>query len=742
MKITQKNTNMNRGAAILSLLFALLFLVIFIRFFYIQATGTVHGEALAARAEKLYEEQRPIEATRGRILDHSGEVIAEDKTSYKLIAILDEKVTTNPKKPQHVVDVDETAQKLAPLLDMKVSEVEKILSKEDLFQVEFGSAGRDISQSQKEKIEELDLPGITFIRDKQRFYPNGVFSSHLIGYAQTQEETKETVGMMGLEKNLEKYLREEDGYVKFEKDNYNWKLPNSNDKIVAPKNGNDVYLTIDQKIQTFLEDAMNQVVDEFSPEKIIAVVADPKTGKILAMGQRPSFDPNTRDITSYTNDVISYPFEPGSTMKIFTLAAAIEEGVYNGNAYFQSGKYAIEGPDISDHNGSGWGPITYNEGVQRSSNVGFSLIADKLLGTDRLYQYLNKFGFLGKTGIDLPNEDNSQINFKTHRDRVTTAFGQASAVTPIQQIQAATAIANNGKMMQPYVIDKIVDTDNKEIVKQTKPKVVGQPISEKTATEVLNILETVVSSEKGTGKPFRIEGYEVAGKTGTAQIYSPEKGRYLSGNDNHVFSFLGMAPKDDPELIVYVAVQKPELEGKAGSVPTSMIFNTVMKNSLQYLQIEPTEETETTKVEEEADSGMMLPSLEGMNTSEAKSKLKELGLEPILLGNGESIKAQYPEAETPVIVNEKVFLQLSENVEMPNMAGWSKRDVMKLANLLGLSVETEGSGYVVKQSINKGSILKKGDVLSVTLGATEKKNTLEEKQTTEEKETTEENETE
>ncbi|WP_231597434.1 penicillin-binding protein [Bacillus sp. SA1-12] len=740
--MTQKNTNMNRGAAILSLLFALLFLVIFIRFFYIQATGTVHGEALAARAEKLYEEQRPIEATRGRILDHSGEVIAEDKTSYKLIAILDEKVTTNPKKPQHVVDVDETAQKLAPLLDMKVSEVEKILSKEDLFQVEFGSAGRDISQSQKEKIEELDLPGITFIRDKQRFYPNGVFSSHLIGYAQTQEETKETVGMMGLEKNLEKYLREEDGYVKFEKDNYNWKLPNSNDKIVAPKNGNDVYLTIDQKIQTFLEDAMNQVVDEFSPEKIIAVVADPKTGKILAMGQRPSFDPNTRDITSYTNDVISYPFEPGSTMKIFTLAAAIEEGVYNGNAYFQSGKYAIEGPDISDHNGSGWGPITYNEGVQRSSNVGFSLIADKLLGTDRLYQYLNKFGFLGKTGIDLPNEDNSQINFKTHRDRVTTAFGQASAVTPIQQIQAATAIANNGKMMQPYVIDKIVDTDNKEIVKQTKPKVVGQPISEKTATEVLNILETVVSSEKGTGKPFRIEGYEVAGKTGTAQIYSPEKGRYLSGNDNHVFSFLGMAPKDDPELIVYVAVQKPELEGKAGSVPTSMIFNTVMKNSLQYLQIEPTEETETTKVEEEADSGMMLPSLEGMNTSEAKSKLKELGLEPILLGNGESIKAQYPEAETPVIVNEKVFLQLSENVEMPNMAGWSKRDVMKLANLLGLSVETEGSGYVVKQSINKGSILKKGDVLSVTLGATEKKNTLEEKQTTEEKETTEENETE
>lgn len=602
--------------------------------------------------------------------------------------------------------------------------LKKILSK-DLYQVEFGAAGRDISHSLKEQIAKLELPGITFIRDTQRFYPNGVFASHLIGYAQKQEDNGETVGMMGLEKTLEKYLHEEDGYLKFKKDHYNWKLPNSDDEIVAPNNGNDVYLTIDQKIQTFLEDAMNQVVNEFSPEKIIGVVADPKTGKILAMGQRPSFDPNKRNITSYYNDVISYPFEPGSTMKIFTLAAAIEEGVYNGNATFQSGSYPI-GPNlVRDHKRGGWGPITFNEGVQRSSNVGFSILANDILGTDRLYQYLNKFGFMKQTGIDLPNEGVSNINYNYEIDKVSTAFGQASAVTPIQLVQAATAIANNGQMMKPYVIEKILDTDTNKVVKKGEPTKIGQPISEKTTKEVLDILETVVSSENGTGKPYKIEGYEVAGKTGTAQIPSPTGG-YLSGDDNHIYSFLGMAPKENPELIVYVAVQKPKLEGKAGSVPVSMIFNTVMKNSLQYMQIDPSEDEGNSEKSTLSREGIELPSLEGLKPAEASKELENIGLQPIILGDGQTVISQYPEAETTIIGKGKIMLQTSENVKIPNMNGWSKRDVMKLGNLLGLSVKTEGSGYVVKQSISKDSVLKKGDVLSVTLKTTEVKKQTEE----------------
>ncbi|MDQ0231276.1 penicillin-binding protein [Metabacillus malikii] len=712
MKATNKNLNMNRGAAILALLFVFLFLLVFIRFLYIQATGTVHGEVLAARAEVLYESKRPIEATRGSILDTNGKVIAEDKATYKLIAILDDQLTTNPDTPQHVVDIQKTAQQLAPLLNLEISDVVKILSKKNVYQVEFGSAGRNITHSLKEKIEDLQLPGVTFIRDTQRFYPNGLFASHLIGYAQKDEETNETKGMMGLEKTLDKYLHEEDGYVKYQQDGYSWRLPNSKDEIIAPKNGNNVHLTIDQKIQTFLEDSMNQVVTKYSPEKIIAVVADPKTGKILAMGQRPSFDPNKRDITSYYNDVVSYPFEPGSTMKIFTLAAAINEGVYNGEAIFQSGTYAVDGPDIKDHNhGNGWGPITYNEGVQRSSNVGFSIIADQLLGTDRLYQYLNKFGFVAKTGIDLPDEASSKINFDIHRDKVSTAFGQASAVTPIQQIQAATAIANGGKMMKPYVIEKITNADTNKVVKETEPTIVSEPITEATANSVLSILDSVVSSEKGTGKPFRIEGYNIAGKTGTAQI-STSSG-YLSGNDNHIFSFLGMAPTENPELIVYVAVQQPKLKGEAGSTPVSMIFNTVMENSLKYMQIAPTNEGGISKQVETSE--MNLPSLAGLTTEEAVKQLEELSLEPIIIGTGKQIIAHYPKASTEMILNEKVLLKTTEEALMPDLSGWSKRDLMKLGNLLEITIQTEGSGYVVKQGIKKGSTVKKGDVLQVTL---------------------------
>ena len=232
--LTKKNTNMNRGAAILSLIFALLFFILIARFFYIQSTGKVHGEALAARAEQQYESQRTIEASRGSIFDRRGEVIAEDTSSYTVIAVLNDELSTDPDNPQHVVDPEETAQKLAPLLEMEVSDVENILTK-DAKQVEFGSAGRDISHTVKQKIDKLKLPGIGFIRDTKRFYPNGVFASHLIGYAQKQDEDSVTKGMMGIEKSLENYLVEKDGFLKYEKDFYQWKLPNGKEEITPPK---------------------------------------------------------------------------------------------------------------------------------------------------------------------------------------------------------------------------------------------------------------------------------------------------------------------------------------------------------------------------------------------------------------------------------------------------------------------------------------------------------------------------
>lgn len=708
----KKHSNTHRGAGILFIVFSLLFFLLFARFIQLQWTGKADGHVLAAKAEQQHKQKRVIEAKRGTIFDRNGTILAQDVPSYTVVAILDPEMTTNPERPRHVVDPETTAKKLAPLLGMDVEDMERILTKKAK-QVEFGSYGRNISFELKRKIEALDLPGIAFIRDTNRFYPNGTFASHVIGYAQKNAEN-ETVGKMGVEKWLDRYLRETDGYVSFAGDVNGFRLPEAKERIVKPDNGANVYLTIDGKIQTFLEDAMNNVEKQYKPKKMIGIVADPKTGKILAMATRPSFDPNKRDITNFLNDAISYPYEPGSTMKVFTLAAAINEGVYNGKETFRSGAYKVGPNTVRDHNDVGWGTITFDEGVQRSSNVAFSILVKEKLGEDRFLQYLHRFRFDQKTGIDLPNESVGQIRYRYPIERITTGFGQGTSVTPIQQIQAATAIANDGKMMKPYIIEKVVDPDNGKVVLDHEPTVAGEPITAETARQVREILETVVSSEHGTGRPYQIDGYRVAGKTGTAQIPSAAGG-YMTGRENYIFSFLGMAPADDPRLIMYVAVQQPRLDvTETGAAPVSQIFTTVMKSSLQYLHIEPVEkkQTETKKAERRA-----LDSLIGQTAVSAAEQLKEKGYVPVVIGNGKNVERQLPSGGERVLPGERVVLKTDGSATMPDLRGFSLRDAMKVANVLELRPSTKGTGYVVSQSIRPGAEVRKGDYLIVELAS-------------------------
>lgn len=718
---------MNVGAAGLFVIFGLLFFVLIFRYFSIQVTGEVGGFSLAAKAQQKHTSEGTLEGVRGVIYDRTGDVIAEDTTAYTLVAVLDEKMTTNPKKPNHVTDPEKTARELAKIIDMKESEIYSILTK-DQFQVEFGKAGRDISHQTKKEIEAFKLPGITFKRDSKRFYPNGVFASHLVGYADRIDEVDGTynyVGKMGIEKTLDKELTGKDGKINYESDLWGYLLPNGEQKVSPAQNGNDVYLTIDKKIQTFLEDAMNKVVEEYKPKKIIAIVADPKTGNILAMGQRPSFHPKTKEgiDNSWHNEAIETSFEPGSTMKIFTLAAAIEENKFNPNDRFQSGSYKVTSKDkpIHDHKRSGWGTISYLEGVQRSSNVAFAKIANELLGFDKFREYLTKFGFDSPTGIDLPAETTGKIQYTWPIEKATTAYGQGTAITPIQQIQAMTAIANNGKMMKPQVIDKIVNHDTGEVIRDVTPEVVSTPISAETAKEVRDILETVVTNkETGTGTRYQIEGYNVAGKTGTASIPDP-KGGYLDGEEDYIFSFLGMAPKDDPKLIVYVAVQQPEIDHYSmGAIPVSLVFNPVMKNSLQYLNIQPSqqEKASTTK----------LADLVGQNVSKTVKQLEESGQEVVVLGKGEKVTGQLPAANTNVLEGEKIIIQSDGKLSAPDMTGWSLRDVMKVAKVSGMKLNSTGSGYVVKQNIKEGASLRKGDFLIVDLKTTAEKLEIEAKE--------------
>jgi penicillin-binding protein 2B len=710
----KKQPHMNAGAAVLFVIFSLLFFILIFRFVSIQVTGEVHGQALAAKAQQKYNNEKVIEAVRGTIFDRKGEVVAEDTTAYTLVAILDDSVTTNKKKPKHVTDPAMTASKLAKYLEMSESEIYNRLNKKGPFQVEFGKAGRDISNQTKREIEELKLPGIIFLRDSKRFYPNGIFSSHLVGFVE-KKETKDkkiiTSGKLGIEKTLNDELTGKNGSLSFESDLWGFLLPDGEKKITPAQNGDNVYLTIDKKIQTFVEDAVNRVEEEYKPKNIIVVVADPKTGDILGMAQRPTFHPTTREglDKSWHNDVVEKPIEPGSTMKIFTLAAAIEEKKWNPNELYKSGSYKVteKSGSIGDHNGrQGWGTISFLEGIQRSSNVAVAKLVNEKIGTEKFREYLTSFGFDKPSGIDLPNEAVGKIQYQWPIEKITTSYGQGSTVTPIQLVQAATAVANDGKMMKPRVIDKVVDSTTGKIVKETKPESAGRPISAETAKEVRNVLETVITSEHGTGKSYAIEGYKVAGKTGTANL--TENGKYLDGANDYLFSFMGMAPKDDPKLVVYVAVQQPEVDHYyKGSIPVSTIFKSVMKSSLQYLNIKPASM-------EKADSSSV-PDISGMDAAEAKKLLDSKGFETVIIGTGNQVEDQLPKADTIALEGEKVIIKTSGVKTYPDLTNWSLRDVMKLAQITDVKLNKAGSGYVTKQNLKPGSPINEGENLIVEL---------------------------
>lgn len=711
----RKQPNMNVGAALLFVLFCLLFFVLLFRFLSIQLTGEAAGQPLAAKAQQVYYKEGVLEAKRGTIYDRNGEVIAEDTSSYTLVAILSESM-----KPNYVSDKEKTAKELAKHIDLTESEILRILSKKTKngpFQVEFGRAGKDIPLQTKQAIEELKLPGITFVRESKRFYPNGIFSSHLIGYVDTEEGETTPVGQLGIEKSLNDVLTGENGSINYDSDLWGYILPNSSEKITPAKDGKDVYLTLDKKIQTFLEDALNQAATEYNPEKIIAIVADPKTGDILAMGQRPTFHPKTREGINETwlNEAVEISYEPGSTVKIFTVAAALEEDVLNLNEAYQSGSYKVtkNSKAIRDHNKVGWGSISYLEGFQRSSNVAIAKIVNEKLGFDKYREYLTKFGFENPTGIEVPNEAGGNIVYNYPLDKITTGYGQGTAITAIQQIQAATAIAGNGDMLRPHIISKIVDPNTKKTIDKSEPEVVGKPVSENTAKQMREIMESVISSPKGTGyEKYDLEGYDVAGKTGTANF--TENGKYAEGMNKYVFSFLGMAPADDPQLIVYVAVKEPQIENSSeGSKPVSMIFKQVMKNSLQYLSIQPTE-LETSKT-------VTVPEVTGMTIENGKNALGKLGMNAVVLGTGKKVLKQLPENGQALLEGENVVLLTDGSLTLPDMTGWSLRDVMKVANLANVKLNISGNGYVVKQNVQPGTALKEGDYLVVHLQTPDQK---------------------
>lgn len=723
----RKNKLRRNMPKIYMVLFTIIFIIISGRFLYIQASGQVSQVSL----EKLAKEKRitseVIPAERGTIYDINETPLAYDRPTYKLFAILSEDFTIDQNNPQHVEDIDKTSELLAPILDVDQSYIyEKLQNgkEKNKFQIEFGHVGKNLSQNQKEEIEDLQLPGLNFEQESLRYYPNGIFASHIIGFAQQDDDDEsKIIGIDGIEKDKDDLLAGKDGHISYEQDGYLDKLLYPNESVSHPEDGADIYLTIDQKVQIILEDMLTEVEEEYEPDRISAVIMHAKTGEIIAMSNRPSYDPNhPENVQNWYNDAIATPFEPGSTMKIFTWAAAIDAGVYDGDETFKSGKYQVN-PSVQpvhDHNhGEGWGKISFDEGFLRSSNVASSILAWEKLGPDKYLDYLKKFDLDKKTNIDLPGEKSGQLLYNWPIEKLTTSFGQGSTVTPIQQIKAASAIANKGKMLKPYVIKKMVDPNSDEVIEEGGQEVVGEPISEDTADQVLKLLEGVVNDEKGTGSIYQLDDYTVAGKTGTAEIPDPDGSGYLKGEENNIYTFLGMAPSEDPELIMYVSVSKPDLEDdENGHTPTSHIFNQVMENSLRYLNITP-DKASATSYEK-----VTIPTIIDQRTEEVEQKLEKLGLEVTVVGDGKYIK-QANVHEGDQLFNHEHVIIITDQPKMPDISGWSLRDVLQLAHLLQLNIEPIGNGYVIKQSIAEDIPIKEGDYLGVELSSPVKHNEAE-----------------
>lgn len=666
---------------------------------------------LAFAEEERWKAVSTLKAERGEIFDRFGQPIAINIPSYRVVAVLKlggERVEGKTLLPE---EFPEAARELATVIPMNEADVLKRLEQNvERGQIEFGVPGRDLTVEQKEEIESFEIPGITFVEEPKRYYPNKVFASSVIGYAQKIDQNGriELVGELGIEKSLNDILSESYGLNRFEKDLAGRPLIASDEQLrIEPEDGADVQLTIDHRIQQLLDTKMDEMYEEYAPKNATAIIMDPKTGEIVALSDRPSFDPNTREITSYSNFSVSSRFEPGSTMKIFTLAAAINEGVFDPNELYKSGSYTYGRTTFNDYNITGWGTIPMVEGVWHSSNVAFSIMANERLGLSRYEDYFNAFKFDQRTGVDLPGEVNSQYDFESPLNVLITAWGQSTAVTPMQILQATSAIATDGTMKQPHVIKKVVNRETGETIRTTNPKVVGQPITAEAAQLTREALDGVVNSDLGTGQLYALENYRVIGKTGTAQI--AENGKYLSGQ--YIHSFVAMAPEDDPELVMYIAVDRPNSDSSTtGPRIMAPLFKDVMDVALRYRSVEPEKQEKAVDASTKTTESYL-----DLGRDEAVTKAKAASFAPILLGGGEAVSAQSPVEGQSYVVGERLLLKTGDTFAMPNLSGWSLRDVKRLATLYQLNLEIDGTGFVTSQSIGKDKPVKTGATLKVRL---------------------------
>ena len=668
-------------------------------------TKEADGQSLSKDAQKLYQQANYVAAKRGTIYDSVGNVIAENTTTYTVAVVVSSKSGANEYAKQS--DYSRIAKDFATVLGKTPDYYENYFKKanKNTYQVEFGNVGANLSSAKYEKLKSYNLPGVTFSTGTDRFYPNGVFASHLIGLAQTKVVNGRTTlaGTMGIEAAYNSKLNGKDGSTITSSD------PTMKAANKAVKNGDDIYTTLNSTLQIALETKMDELVKAENPKSAIAVVMDTKTGNLVAVSQRPSFNATTgSDLGSYwTNLLTEDQYEPGSVMKGITLASAIATNNWNANATYKSGTLEIDDQKITDwNNGKGWGTISYADGLALSSNVAFSLTEQKM-GATTWGKYIKAFNFLKSTNSGLSGEQAGTYQFKYPIEQANTAFGQGISVTPIQMIQAYSAIAGNGDLLKPNLIEKIVDPNTHKVVYQSKRTKVGKPISSAVAKETRVQLENVLYSDRSINKSFALTDTVTAGKSGTAQIATSSGYSQPGDTANEIFSWMGMAPADNPRYLMYIVTKQPQTNADKINDYQSDMFKSIMEQALAMSDND-------NKITISADQERKVPTTVGEDQAQAQKDVTAAGLKPILMGSGSTIKSQSPIGDTEVLSGQRVFLNTGSGVEVPNMQGWTKNDAMAWGKLAGVDIVIHGDGFVATQSVNIGTKLSSG-VNSISL---------------------------
>jgi stage V sporulation protein D (sporulation-specific penicillin-binding protein) len=701
-----------RRLLVFLLVVSLILLALIVRNGYIQL---VWGSELYEKAVDQWTRSLDVYPQRGIIYDRNKAVLAQS-ASADSIAV----------RPNQLKDARGTALKLAAILDLDAEELYEKISDKSKSEI---WVKRQLTREESVQVRQLNIKGVYFTEEPKRYYPNGNLASHILGFTMKYAEPGEGIkGQEGIELYYDKYLKGMPGQIVMETDTRGRETPTNVERMIPPIDGWNVILTIDQVIQHFAEKAVSDAMDQYRANKVYCIVMDPNTGDILAMANRPDFNPNEpprelgyEGMEAYVKNIAAKDnMDPGSTFKIITTAAALEAGVVSANSTFNDPGYRIvDGQRIRCWRAGGHGHQNLFEVVQNSCNPAF-MDMSLGLGVERFYEYLEAFGFGSQTGIDIYGEEKGVIMNKDSVKNVDLArmgFGQALAVTPLQLINGVSAVINGGNLMQPRLVKALEFDDGSEyIYEEIKPVTVRRVISEENSALMREILESVVN--KGSGKNAYIPGYRVAGKTGTAQKYSESGG---IKQDAVIASFIGFAPADNPQVVVLFMVDEPQVAVDFGSVVAAPYVKMILEDTLNYMGVEPVFDENTKQETRE----VIVPDVTGKDLSEAARILREAGLDYLAEQTGTIVTRQMPLPDAEVLVNTTVLLYTGSGetghhseeqqlIEVPDVTGKSIREANNILTSRGLKLKIEGIGLAFSQQPAPGTMVEAGTTVTVS----------------------------